>query len=693
MVDKLKQYITSSAFARGGLSFLIATLMVNLSNFVFHMVISRLLGPSDYGELGSLLNLMVIFTVPLGALQAAITHAEASRRQANRPGVNLSKLLGRMAFAGALGTIIIIAFGPVLASFLRLGSFWLVVVLALWLLPSVLGAVLQGVLIGRLRFGPVAIATLVGSVLGRLAFGIVFVGLGGGVLAALFASVFAQLLVTGIVGGVLYREIFASRPGEVSGIELRGSVLAILALGGFWVLSSEDTVLARHFLSGHDAGIYAASATAGRIALFLPGAIATIAFPQFSVGRGRSEAARTALRWSLLATAAIGFFGTVVLAVFPSLVIELLFGSSYLAGVDALRLLALEAGMLGVISLLTFFHLARGALQSLVPWIGVLVAVVGIMLFHASTTQIASVMVVATAVVLLVMLFDAANALLKDPIGPAVEIIAQPSTRVGDPAEVDLSVVVPYYNPGSQLVGHLHAIERVLSSSNLTFEVIAVSDGSTDQSTSEAMTCNLGVVRILQLARNCGKGYALRVGLAEARGRYLGFIDADGDIPAEQLLSFVEVISTMVPDIVAGSKRHPDSDVYYPAVRRVYSWGYQQFIWMLFHLKIRDTQTGIKVIRRQVLEAVLPLTVEKRFTFDLELFVVAHRLGFDNIVEVPVTIKRRFTSTISWRAVKGMILDTLGIFYRLRLLHYYDRGVVQVAVTPSVESPIAGGDL
>ncbi|MHB1520708.1 MAG: glycosyltransferase [Ferrimicrobium sp.] len=692
MIDRIRQFLASSAFARGGLSFLIATMVVNLSNFVFHMVISRLLGPSDYGELGSLLNLMVIFTVPLGALQAAITHAEASRRQANRPGVNVSRLLGRTALLGAFGTIMIIVFGPVLASFLHLGSFWLVVMLALWLLPSVLGAVLQGVLIGRLRFGPVAVASLLGSVLGRLAFGVVFVELGGGVLAALSASVFAQVIVTCIVGGVLVREIFARRRGIGSGIELRGSVLAILALGGFWVLSSEDTVLARHFLSGHDAGIYAASATAGRIALFLPGAIATIAFPQFSVGRGMSEVARRALRWSLLATAGVGLGATIVLAALPSLAIELLFGSSYLAGAGILRLLALEAGMLGIASLLTFFHLARGALASLIPWVGVVLAVVGIDLFHGSGIAIAGVMVAATVVVLAVMLIGAANALLRDPLTPAVEIVAQPSTCAERVEGIDLSIVVPYYNPGSVLARHLRSIEDVLCASGLAFEVIAVSDGSTDESTSEAIACGSGDLRFLQLGENCGKGYALRVGLAEAKGRYLGFIDADGDIPAEQLLQFIKVISSTEPDIVSGSKRHPDSDVYYPVLRRIYSWGYQQLIWVLFHLKVRDTQTGIKVIRRQVLEAILPLTVEKRFAFDLELFVVARRLGFHNIVEVPVTIKQRFTSTISLRAVKGMLLDTFGIFYRLRLLHYYDRSVVQVEVTPAMKSPVAGGE-
>ncbi|WP_298445137.1 oligosaccharide flippase family protein [Ferrimicrobium sp.] len=275
MVVRLRQFLTSSAFARGGLSFLIATLVVNLSNFVFHMVISRLLGPSSYGELGSLLNLMVIVTVPLGALQAAVTHAEASRREAQRPGVNVGRLLRQGTGFGVVGAFVIIALAPVITSFLHLGSTWLVVVLAVWLIPSVLGAVLQGVLIGRLRFGPVALASLLGSFVGRLAFGIVLVQLGGGVLAALSASVFAQLILTGIVGGVLFRDIVSRRQGERTGIELRGSVLAILALGGFWVLSSEDTVLTRHFLIAHDAGIYAAAATAGRVALFLPGAIAT----------------------------------------------------------------------------------------------------------------------------------------------------------------------------------------------------------------------------------------------------------------------------------------------------------------------------------------------------------------------------------------------------------------------------------
>jgi glycosyltransferase involved in cell wall biosynthesis len=65
--------------------------------------------------------------------------------------------------------------------------------------------------------------------------------------------------------------------------------------------------------------------------------------------------------------------------------------------------------------------------------------------------------------------------------------------------------------------------------------------------------------------------------------------------------------------------------------------------------------------------------VEKRFAFDLELFVVARRLGFRNYYEMPVVIGERFSSTISTRAVRNMLLDTFAIYYRLRFLRFYDR--------------------
>ena len=63
--------------------------------------------------------------------------------------------------------------------------------------------------------------------------------------------------------------------------------------------------------------------------------------------------------------------------------------------------------------------------------------------------------------------------------------------------------------------------------------------------------------------------------------------------------------------------------------------------------------------------------LEKRFAFDLELLVVARRMGYRNFVELPVEIAERFTSTISPKAVWRTLLDTFAIFYRLRFARFY----------------------
>src|SRR5205807_7192430 len=118
--------------------------------------------------------------------------------------------------------------------------------------------------------------------------------------------------------------------------------------------------------------------------------------------------------------------------------------------------------------------------------------------------------------------------------------------------------------------------------------VIAVSDGATDRSEETIRGLRPDVLQCVVLPRNAGKGAALRTGLAMARGRYIGFIDADGDIDPATLRPFLGIIRLYEPDVVLGSKRHPLSKVEYPSNRRLYSWGHQQLIRVLFHLNIRD---------------------------------------------------------------------------------------------------------
>ncbi len=244
--------------------------------------------------------------------------------------------------------------------------------------------------------------------------------------------------------------------------------------------------------------------------------------------------------------------------------------------------------------------------------------------------------------------------------------------------DLDLTVVVPYFNPGTRVRQTIEELVETLATTGATFEVIAVSDGSTDGSEDSLAGLPPGVVRSVRLEENRGKGEALRTGFVRGRGRFLGFIDADGDLPPDQIAAMAALASGAgdpagPPDVVLGSKRHPRSEVVYPPLRRMYSWLWQQLVFVLFDLRVRDTQTGLKLARREVLAAALPRMVEKRFAFDLELLVVARRLGYRRFVEVPVRIRERFGSTVSVRAAAGMLLDLLAIYYRLHVLRYYDR--------------------
>lgn len=666
----------------GGPVFFAAFAAANASNFVFHVIVSRMLGPSAYGALGALLGLTLVLLVPVTALQMAITQQVAARRHALRTSgqtLNIGPLLSRAVVLAFSGFAIFTALSPLLRSFLHLGSLKAAVLLGAYLVPVVIGLVPKAVLLGQLRFRAVASALVIGAAL-RLVFGTVLVGAGLGVDGAVGATVVAEIATAAILLVILRGELRIGGD-ETLGVEARDAWTATAAFAGFWMLTGIDTLLARHFLPRVDSGFYAAAATAARSVLFLPGAVALVAFPRFAAGEGEGVEARRTLVQALALVGALVVGSALALVLFPGLFVRVLFGAAYGTSTAVVGVLAAASACMGLVSVLVHFHLARHSRAVMLPWAGVALATAGIAVAHGSLQAIAFVMVATTAVLLVAM-----TALAVAPRPGEVRLPGDESDRLlwdlAGPS-LDVTIVVPYFNPGPRFQHNLERLVSVVRDTGVSFEVIAVSDGCTDGS--ERLARRLGdegAVRCVDLDANFGKGHALRVGLSQARGRYLGFIDADGDLDPSQLTAFLALMRLYEPDIILGSKRHPMSQVHYPPLRRVYSWGYQQLIRVLFRLNVRDTQTGLKLARREVLAAALPRMLEKRFAFDLELIVVARRLGHDRFFEAPVRLGQRFSSTVSSRAVWNTLLDTLAIFYRLRILRYYDRSVPWLEAAP-----------
>jgi len=239
-----------------------------------------------------------------------------------------------------------------------------------------------------------------------------------------------------------------------------------------------------------------------------------------------------------------------------------------------------------------------------------------------------------------------------------------------------LSIVVPAYKQEKTIKKDLITINRVLHEGlpgNYDYEIICVVDGILDNTKEEAKKTKIPKLKVLSYENNHGKGYAVRLGMKHAKGNLISFLDAGMEISPKGIMMLMAHMDWYNADVVVGSKRHPVSRVNYPLKRRIFSIGYHLGIKLLFGLKLSDTQSGIKIFKRKVVEKILPRLLVKRYAMDIEMLAVANYLGFKRIYEAPIEVEfDKKTSRINWSTIFKMAWDTAAVFYRLKILRYYD---------------------
>lgn len=238
-----------------------------------------------------------------------------------------------------------------------------------------------------------------------------------------------------------------------------------------------------------------------------------------------------------------------------------------------------------------------------------------------------------------------------------------------------ISLIIPAYNQARTIIDDIENIEQSLQALKYHYEIIIVDDGSTDETRKNAQKIKSSKVRVLSYPQNQGKGHAVKYGMLQANGTIIGFIDAGMDIDPKGFAMLLNHMDWYNADVIVGSKLHPVSKVNYPFWRKVLSWGYRFMTRKMFGFKIRDTQVGLKFFRREVLQNVLPRLLVKMYAFDIEILAVSYRLGYTRIYEAPIEINFTANSITKLNLVKvvsGMLWDTAAVFYRLKILHYYD---------------------
>jgi glycosyltransferase involved in cell wall biosynthesis len=228
------------------------------------------------------------------------------------------------------------------------------------------------------------------------------------------------------------------------------------------------------------------------------------------------------------------------------------------------------------------------------------------------------------------------------------------------PAFESVTVVLPAYRLGEQIADNVTAVATALPGA----QIIVVDDGSDDSTYEQAerSTRQLPGTRVVRHEFNRGKGAALQTGTTAADGSIVVFLDGDLDLPPAQLPGLLDEFDAIDADVLVGTKRMGMSAGRYPWKRQALSRLFSLVTRILFRLPVDETQTGLKIFRRAVLDEVFADLQVYGYAFDLELLVRAHRAGY-RIVQSPVDLRVGASSAaLHLSTLWEMGRDTLRIF-------------------------------
>ncbi len=201
----------------------------------------------------------------------------------------------------------------------------------------------------------------------------------------------------------------------------------------------------------------------------------------------------------------------------------------------------------------------------------------------------------------------------------------------------DLSIIIPSYNEESRLPVTLERIAEYLADSGLKAEVVVVDDGSKDgtAAVAEYFRIKLPTLRVISNGVNRGKGYSVRHGMQEARGRIALFTDADLSAPIEEAGKLMEALETF--DVAIGSRAMDRRliSVHESRFREFAGIIFNKIVRIILWLPFVDTQCGFKAFRRERCGVIFEQQRIERFGFDPELLYLARHHGL-RAVEIPV---------------------------------------------------------
>jgi len=235
---------------------------------------------------------------------------------------------------------------------------------------------------------------------------------------------------------------------------------------------------------------------------------------------------------------------------------------------------------------------------------------------------------------------------------------------------VSISIIMPAFKLEGIIFDNILKVIKVVKELTSSYEIIIIDDGSPDNTYDAAIKASEldNRVIVLRHSENRGKGQAFITGYKHSRGDVIVLLDADLDIPPQQMILLLKALEEA--DIAITDKWHPQSKILTTTKRRIVSRVFNLLTRILVGLKFRDTQTGCKAFRREALENIIPLLTVKGYAFDVELLLAAKEQGY-KVAEVPAYHTIKLKGEVNLKGTLSMLADLLRIAYNHRVRKLY----------------------
>ena len=371
-------------------------------NTVFHLVTGRLLGPSAYGELVALISVIGLLGIIPGAVSLFIVKQISSAKNKQEAGVLIDWFKTKMFTVSLLFSFFVLVCSPLTASFLHIYKFSYLGLIALFFLFSLQTGFNRSMLQGLLKFKEMVISVLAENGV-KLIVSVILIYLGFQVEGALFT-----LLISAVFGLYITNSYLNTRSSNVSNFTpniksmMKYTIPVALQTIAVTSLYTTDVILVKHFFPPHEAGIYAALSTLGKISFFGTGPISTVMFPLVSQRKANGQSYREIFIYSFIATALLSLSISIIYFLVPKIAINMLYGEAYLEAEKLLVWFGIFISFFTLSFSLINYSLSLGKTRvTILPLIASVVQIISIIFFHQTLFIVIYISVMVTALLLL----------------------------------------------------------------------------------------------------------------------------------------------------------------------------------------------------------------------------------------------------------------------------------------------------